>query len=150
MTYHENTTFSMFKCLSTFFVSLSVQAFSASLQATQILLPPWHIKGTISYYYRPLNCKFPLMAPPLCDGKRQWCASSNAMANIWAKHDNCSVFGCNEHRTLFRVPATEETKKQWIYWFIYCILHHTDLIQTCGLFPSCLPSYNCFCNAYAF
>ncbi len=44
----------------------------------------------------------------------------NAMVKVWEKHPNCSVFGCtDEHRTLFRVPASEETREQWIYWFIY-------------------------------
>ncbi len=29
---------------------------------------------------------------------------------------NCSVFGCTDKdRTLFRVPASEETREQWIY-----------------------------------
>ncbi len=46
------------------------------------------------------------------------------MVRVWAKHANCSVFGCtDEHKTLFspRLPASEETREQWIYWFIYCI-----------------------------
>ncbi len=45
--------------------------------------------------------------------KRQRCSSSNAMVKVWAKRANCSVFGCtDEHRTLFRVPASEETREQ--------------------------------------
>ncbi len=62
----------------------------------------------------------------------------NAM-KVWA---NCCVFGCtDEHRTLFRVPASEETWEHRLYLFISCILCccHTDPI-TCDSFPSCLPS----------
>ncbi|XDV42435.1 hypothetical protein PO909_011101 [Leuciscus waleckii] len=37
------------------------------------------------------------------------------MAKVRAKHANCSVVGCtDEHRTLFRVPASEKTREQWV------------------------------------
>ncbi len=65
----------------------------------------------------PLICKFP--------------PTANAMSKVRAKHANCSVFGCtDEHKTLFRVPASKETREQRIYRFIYCKLCccHTDLI----------------------
>ncbi len=72
------------------------------------------------------------------------------MAKVGAKHANCSVFGCTEeHRTLFRFSASEE---MWIYWFIYSICCHTDLIWT--WFLSQLFTFTditgCFCNSCVF
>ncbi len=76
------------------------------------------------------------------------------MVKVWAKHANCSVFGCtDEHRTLFRDPASEETREQWIYWFIYCMLlpHRSKIIMR---FISQLFTFtyitDCFCNSCVF
>ncbi len=77
------------------------------------------------------------------------------MAKVWAKHANYSAFGCtDEHKTLFRVPASEETTEQWIYWFIYCILllPHRPQINMQFIFQ--LFTFTditvCFCNSCVF
>ncbi len=53
--------------------------------------------------------KSDFMVLPLCFQKRQCYTSPNAMAKVRAKHANCSFFvWANDHRTLFRVPASEK------------------------------------------
>ncbi len=50
---------------------------------------------------------------------------------LQAKHANGSVFDCtDEHKALFRVPASEETKELWIYIYIYIFtVYYSDAIQ---------------------
>lgn len=37
------------------------------------------------------------------------------MAKVRAKHANCSVVGCtDDQKSLFKVPASEKTRKEWI------------------------------------
>lgn len=39
------------------------------------------------------------------------------MAKARRKHANCSVVGCtDQHKSLFKVPALEKTRKDWIYF----------------------------------
>ncbi len=76
------------------------------------------------------------------------------MVKVWAKLTNCSVFGCtDEHRTLFRVPASEETRELWIYWFIYCMLlpHRSKIITQFISQPFTFTDItDCFCNSCVF
>ncbi len=136
MTCHENLTFSMFKCYNRVPVHLPTQKtlkrtthlfqtfifskpFSAGLWKNEPLRFLSHCDVERGSY----NITAPWSACFHPRRKRQWCTSSNAMGQVQAKHANCSVFGCtDENRTLFRVSASEETREQWICWFIYCIL----------------------------
>ncbi|KAA0721759.1 hypothetical protein E1301_Tti014268 [Triplophysa tibetana] len=39
------------------------------------------------------------------------------MAKVRAQHANCNVVGCtDEHKSLFRVPTSERTRQEWIYF----------------------------------
>ncbi len=94
--------------------------------------PPVPLKGDVIIILSPLNLHVSTHGTAIVFSLATTVyISSNATAKVRAKHTYCSVFGCtDEYRTLFRVPASEETREQWIYWFIYCILSccHTDLI----------------------
>ncbi|XP_057187965.1 uncharacterized protein LOC130553181 isoform X1 [Triplophysa rosa] len=39
------------------------------------------------------------------------------MAKVRGQHANCNVLGCtDEHKSLFRVPTSEKTRQEWIYF----------------------------------
>ncbi len=64
--------------------------------------------------------------------KQQRCSISNSRAKVWAKHANCSVFVCTDvHWTLFRVPASEETRAEdlLIYLLYIMLLPHRSNIS---------------------
>ncbi len=83
---------------SKFLVSLSLQAcekWALRFRST------CDVEKDLIILYRPLICQFPPMVPPLCFHFHNGVTSSNAMVKVWAKHANCSVFGCtDEHRAV--------------------------------------------------
>ncbi len=134
-------------------VSIFLKAYEKTSASDFAPLVMWQ-RDLIIILPRPLICTFPPTAPSFWFRKRQRCTISNAMVKVWAKHANCSVFGCtDERRTLFRDPASEETREQWIYWFIYCMLlpHRSKIIMR---FISQLFTFtyitDCFCNSCVF
>ncbi len=120
---------------STFLFLVKIKPFSCKLVKKTSRLdfaPPVPLKGDVIIILSPLNLHVSTHGTAIVFSLATTVyISSNATAKVRAKHTYCSVFGCtDEYRTLFRVPASEETREQWIYWFIYCILSccHTDLI----------------------
>ncbi len=138
--FHENLTFSMFKCYNRVPVHLPIQK---TLKRTTHLFQTFIFSKPFSaglWKNEPLrflsHCdvergSYNITAPwSVCfhpRRKRQWCTSSNAMGEVQAKHANCSVFGCtDENTTLFRVSASGD--KRGVDLLIY-LLYITLLPQ---------------------
>ncbi len=73
---------------------------------------------------RPLICKFPPMALPLCFCKWQWCTSSNAMAKAMLTVLSLAALTITEHYLESQPQRTQRVVDLFIYLLYIMLLQH--------------------------